>query len=134
MASLQGRTHGWLELRRPRNTGRCLRGQQHRGDPGPAGGQRPTDQVSGQLRQVPDAETYVDITVKLGLIKLSHKQQLLSELLGEWGASVPTKTDPFTLELSRKLAKDTPRGKFTIPADGYTGADEDAFCLEFTTL
>lgn len=88
--------------------------------------------VTGQLRQVPDAETYVDITVKLGLIRLSHKQQLLSELLGEWGASVPTKTGPFTLELSRKLAKDTPRGKFTIRADGYTGADEDAFCLEFS--
>ncbi|MFC8824933.1 ML domain-containing protein [Streptomyces sp. NPDC057137] len=88
--------------------------------------------VTGQLSAVPDAETYVDVTVKLGLIKLVQKRQLLSELLAEWGATVPTKTGPFTLELSRKLAKETPPAKFKIRLDGYTGADEEAFCLEFT--
>lgn len=87
--------------------------------------------VSGQLREVPDAETYVEVTVKLGLIKILQKRWLLSELLAEWGASVPTKTGQFTLELSQKLAKEIPRAKFTIRLDAYTGADEDAFCLEF---
>ncbi|MFH9201300.1 ML domain-containing protein [Streptomyces anulatus] len=87
--------------------------------------------VTGQLSRVPDTETYVDVIVKLGLIKILQKKQLLSELLAEWGASVPTKTGPFTLELSKELAKGTPAAKFTIRLDAYTGADEEAFCLEF---
>ncbi|MDY0811463.1 ML domain-containing protein [Kitasatospora purpeofusca] len=88
--------------------------------------------VLGQLRAVPDAETYVVLAVKLGLIKIHHKRQLLSEFLAEWGASVPTKTGPFTLELSRWLAREIPPAKLKITVDAHTGAEEDAFCLGFT--
>jgi hypothetical protein len=52
--------------------------------------------------------------------------------LAEWSASVPTKTGPFTLELSRQLAREIPPAKFNILLNAYTGAEEDAFCLEFT--
>ncbi|MDY0812405.1 ML domain-containing protein [Kitasatospora purpeofusca] len=88
--------------------------------------------VGGQLREVPDTDTYVDITVKLGLIKILQKRQSLSEFLAEWGASMPTKTGPFALELSRSLPREIPPAKFKIRVDGYTGTEEDAFCLEFT--
>ncbi len=97
----------------------------------PAPGKELQIRLSGQLNQVPDAETYVDVTVKLGLIKILQKQRLLSDLFAEWGTSVPTETGPFVLELSQKLAREIPQAKFTIRLDAYTGADAEAFCLEF---
>lgn len=77
-----------------------------------------------------DDEAYVETTVKLGLIKLLQKRQTLKEFFAEWGGSVPSATGPFTVELSKALPREIPRAKFTIRLDAYTGAEEEAFCLE----
>ncbi|MEV4430577.1 ML domain-containing protein [Streptomyces sp. R-07] len=97
----------------------------------PAPGRDLVVQVRGDLQKLLDDEAYVEITMKLGLIKLLQKRNTLKEFFAEWGASVPSETGPFTLEFSKALPREIPSATFTIRLDAYTGGEEDVFCLEF---
>ncbi|KJY28082.1 ML domain-containing protein [Streptomyces sp. NRRL S-495] len=98
----------------------------------PRPGQGLTIRVGGDLQKLLDDEAYVEITVKLGLIKVHQKRQTLKEFFAEWGASVPSATGRFDVEFSKTLPREIPAAKFKIRLDAFTGREEDAFCLEFT--
>ncbi|OEJ30056.1 ML domain-containing protein [Streptomyces subrutilus] len=86
---------------------------------------------------------YIDVTVKLGLIKLFSKTyNLFEKLKGDtsegWSltatpgvAGEPIKPGDIELTLTRDL-KDVPHAKFTVQARAFTAADDDLAAIDFT--
>ncbi|RKT18996.1 ML domain-containing protein [Streptomyces sp. 1114.5] len=83
---------------------------------------------------------YLDVVIKLGLIKLMAKKfDLLAELRGEGSLQLACSTSdgkspipkgPTTLTLTLDLSRETPRAKFSINVRGYTVDDDDLLGLD----
>ncbi|MFE6055599.1 ML domain-containing protein [Kitasatospora sp. NPDC056446] len=83
---------------------------------------------------------YLDVTVKLGLIKLLTKRyDLFAELRGEGTLKLtcatsdgksPIPKGATTLTLTLDLPKETPRAKFAIDVQGYTVDDNELLALK----
>ncbi|ETW87295.1 hypothetical protein HETIRDRAFT_243667, partial [Heterobasidion irregulare TC 32-1] len=96
----------------------------------PKPGQDLTVLVKGTAQ---DAEgAYADVTVKLGLIKLLHKQFDVCEEARNANASVrcPVEKGYYEVEQTVTLPKEIPQAKFTVNVRGYTVDDDDLLCLD----
>ncbi|MFF7989248.1 ML domain-containing protein [Kitasatospora xanthocidica] len=83
---------------------------------------------------------YLDVTVKLGLVKLLHRRyDLLAELRGEGSLKLacdtsdgksPIPRGDMKLTLTLNLSSETPRGKLEVGVRGYTVDDDDLLALK----
>ncbi|KAF8593599.1 hypothetical protein BDV93DRAFT_612182 [Ceratobasidium sp. AG-I] len=73
---------------------------------------------------------YADVTVKLGLIKLLHKQFDICEEARNANATIqcPISAGEHKVIQTVALPKEIPRAKFTVQALGYSVEDQDLFC------
>jgi len=94
-------------------------------------GENLTVTVSAVTSETIEEGAYVDVTVKLGLIKLLNKSFDLCEEARKANASVqcPVQKGNYLVEQTVSLPKEIPPGKFTIHVQGYTTNDEDLLCL-----
>ncbi|MEU9111683.1 ML domain-containing protein [Streptomyces sp. NPDC048483] len=108
---------------------------------------KPASEWKATIKAVAQTEikdgAYLDVTVRLGLVKLLHKQFDMFEMLRGYDAAGWTltrdtgggdetiKEGPVTLTLAKKLEKETPRAKFTVNVRGFTVEEEDMVCLDF---
>ncbi|MGK5734279.1 ML domain-containing protein [Streptomyces sp. URMC 124] len=85
---------------------------------------------------------YIEVVVKLGLVKLFTKRYDLFEKLrgdtSDWSLTADTAPGgepimPGNVELTfgMDLPRETPQAKFTVNARGYTVDDDDLFSLDF---
>ncbi|KAG6842588.1 Phosphatidylglycerol/phosphatidylinositol transfer protein [Blastosporella zonata] len=91
-----------------------------------------TVKVKGKAVSGIEEGAYADVTVKLGLIKLIHKQFDLCEEARAANASVQCPVEPGDYEVTHTVAlpKEIPQAKFSIDVQGYTANDDDMLCLK----
>ncbi|CAE6479685.1 unnamed protein product [Rhizoctonia solani] len=85
-------------------------------------------------RRIEDG-AYADVTVKLGLVKLLHKQFDVCEEARNNNVTVQCPVEPGEYEVVQtvQLPRETPRAKFTIDVRGFTSEealDTDLACLQ----
>ncbi|KAI9508787.1 ML domain-containing protein [Russula earlei] len=75
---------------------------------------------------------FADVLVKLGLIKLLHKEFDLCQEARDAQASIqcPVDSGEYVVEHTVALPKEVPQAKFTINARGYTVDQDDLFCVD----
>ncbi|MFF2812337.1 ML domain-containing protein [Streptomyces sp. NPDC058000] len=94
--------------------------------------------LKGTVQEVIEEGAYVDVVVKLGLIKLIQKRYDLHEELRQGGAFAlvtPAHTSPIPkgdieLRFTPPLPGPTPQAKFSVALRAYTAGDEDLACLD----
>lgn len=105
---------------------------------------RPGAELKGVIKGVVTREVidgaFADVTVKLGLIKLVHKQfDLFAELKKEgspWsltadsGNGAPVAPGQVELRFEGSLPREIPRAKFTINVRAFTADEEDLAGLD----
>ncbi|TFK77023.1 hypothetical protein BDN72DRAFT_830196 [Pluteus cervinus] len=98
----------------------------------PQPGQDLTVKVNAFVTETIEEGAYADVTVKLGLVKLLHKQFDLCEeaRTNEADIQCPVQPGEYTVEQTVALPKEIPRAKFGVEVAGYTKDDEDMLCLK----
>ncbi|KAF7966655.1 hypothetical protein HWV62_37549 [Athelia sp. TMB] len=98
----------------------------------PQPGKDLTVKVKATVSERIEEGAYVDVTVKLGLIKLLHKQFDLCQEAREAQADVQCPVEAGDYEVSQTVAlpKEIPQAKFNIDVQGYTVDDDDLMCLQ----
>ncbi|OCF33433.1 phosphatidylglycerol/phosphatidylinositol transfer protein [Kwoniella heveanensis BCC8398] len=98
----------------------------------PVPGKNLTVSVEADVIKTIDDGAYADVTVKLGLIKLLHKQFDVCEEAENANATVqcPVKPGPYSVKQTVELPKEIPKAKFSVQVRGYTSDDEDMVCLD----
>jgi len=98
----------------------------------PQPGQNLTVIVEASAQEEIEEGAYADVVVKLGLIKLLHKEFDLCEEARNADTSVqcPVDKGEYVVEQTVELPKEIPKAKFTINARGYTVDDNDLFCVD----
>ncbi|KAF7966635.1 hypothetical protein HWV62_37593 [Athelia sp. TMB] len=97
----------------------------------PQPGQDLTVKVHAYVNQRIEEGAYADVTVKLGLIKLLHKQFDVCEEARNAEADVqcPVEVGDYTVSQTVALPKEIPRAKFVVEVKGYTAEDDDMLCV-----
>ncbi|KAI0319377.1 ML domain-containing protein [Amylostereum chailletii] len=100
----------------------------------PKPGEEMTVTVKASALKTVEEGAYADVVVKLGLIKLLHKEFNLCEEARNANASVscPVEKGDYTVVQTVTLPKEIPQAKFKVAAKGYTSDDEDLFCVDIT--
>lgn len=83
--------------------------------------------IRGQLAAPLAEGAYVDVQVRLGLVKLLTRRLDLCEELRRLGVKTPMPAGDFELVRKVALPREIPQAKFKISANGYTANDEDLF-------
>ncbi|WVQ96728.1 phosphatidylglycerol/phosphatidylinositol transfer protein [Kwoniella sp. CBS 9459] len=98
----------------------------------PVPGKNLTVSVEADVIKTIDDGAYADVTVKLGLIKLLHKQFDVCEEAENANATVqcPVKPGTYSVKQTVELPKEIPKAKFSVQVRGYTSDDEDMVCLD----
>ncbi|KAI6132762.1 ML domain-containing protein [Pisolithus croceorrhizus] len=98
----------------------------------PKPGKNLTLTAVGTVNQVVEVGAFADVTVKLGLIKLLHKQFDICHEASAANASIqcPVDTGDYTVVQTVALPNEIPRAKFSINVRGYTVDEEDLLCLD----
>ncbi|MEU9045894.1 MULTISPECIES: ML domain-containing protein [unclassified Kitasatospora] len=106
----------------------------------PAPGQTSVFTVNATVQEPIADGAYVDVTVKLGLIKVLTKQfDLLAELRGEGSLKLacdtsdgksPIPKGDTRLTLTLDLPRETPQAKFNVAVRGFTVDDDDLLALD----
>ncbi|KAI0274633.1 ML domain-containing protein [Gloeopeniophorella convolvens] len=98
----------------------------------PKPGKNLTVTVKASAQSEIEEGAYVDVVVKLGLIKLLQKQFDLCEEARNAQADVqcPVDKGSYQIEQTVTLPKEIPQAKFKINAHGYTVDDVDLFCVD----
>ncbi|KAI0304894.1 ML domain-containing protein [Russula brevipes] len=98
----------------------------------PKPGQNLTVTVTASAEARVEEGAYADVTVKLGLIKLLHKQFDLCEEArnAQTDVQCPVNKGQYVVKQTVALPKEIPQAKFTINARGYTVEDVDLFCVD----
>ncbi|KAF9056247.1 MD-2-related lipid-recognition domain-containing protein [Panaeolus papilionaceus] len=98
----------------------------------PQPGKDLTVKVIGSAKERIEDGAYADVTVKLGLVKLLHKQFDLCEEARNANASIQCPIEPgkYTVEHTVALPKEVPRAKFVVDVLAYTADDNDMLCLK----
>ncbi|KAG8789175.1 Phosphatidylglycerol/phosphatidylinositol transfer protein [Ceratobasidium sp. 428] len=91
--------------------------------------------ASGYVGQKIEDGAYADVTVKLGLIKLLHKQFDVCEEARNNNVTVQCPVEPgeYVVMQTVTLPKETPKAKFVIDIKGFTSEealDPDLVCLQ----
>jgi len=97
----------------------------------PQPGQNLTVKVKGYVHKVIEEGAYVDVTVKLGLIKLLHKTFDVCEEARKSDADIqcPVEKGEYDVSQTVALPKEIPPAKFVVEVKGYTVDDEDMVCV-----
>ncbi|KAF8898658.1 ML domain-containing protein [Infundibulicybe gibba] len=97
----------------------------------PKPGEDLTVEVNAIATRTIEEGAYADVTVKLGLIKLLHKQFDVCEEARNADADIqcPVTTGEYNVKHTVALPKEVPKAKFTVQVRGYTVADDDMLCL-----
>ncbi|CAG8520886.1 2631_t:CDS:2 [Funneliformis caledonium] len=90
--------------------------------------------ASGYLKKTVGFGSYVDLTVKLGLIKLLHQKLDLCEQVEKVDKSCPLEEGEQYLETTVTLPKEIPFGKYTVEAYVYTADEERITCLKANVM
>lgn len=98
----------------------------------PVPGKNLTVTVEGDVLETIEEGAYVDVTVKLGLIKLLQKEFDVCEEARHANASVqcPVQPGPYTVSETVELPQEIPKAKFSVMVRGYTVDDDDMLCLD----
>ncbi|CAG8644759.1 2861_t:CDS:2 [Ambispora gerdemannii] len=88
----------------------------------------------GYLTERVDVGSYVDITVKLGLIKLLSQRMDLCEQVEKVDKKCPLEAGPQTLQKTVELPKEIPPGKYFVDAFVYTSDHRRIACLKAQTF
>ncbi|EAL21061.1 hypothetical protein CNBD4370 [Cryptococcus deneoformans B-3501A] len=98
----------------------------------PVPGKNLTVTVEGDVLETIEEGAYVDVTVKLGLIKLLQKEFDVCDEARHANASVqcPVQPGPYTVTETVELPQEIPKAKFSVLVRGYTVDDEDMVCLD----
>ncbi|KAL5639544.1 hypothetical protein ACGC1H_006240 [Rhizoctonia solani] len=89
----------------------------------------------GVVTQRIEEGAYADVTVKLGLVKLLHKQFDICEEARNNNVTVqcPVKPGEYEIVQTVQLPRETPRAKFVVDVKGFTSEealDTDLACLQ----
>ncbi|KAI0034323.1 ML domain-containing protein [Vararia minispora EC-137] len=97
----------------------------------PKPGQEMTVTVKASAQEVVEDGAYADVTVKLGVVKLLHREFDLCEEARNANMSVtcPVDKGDYTVVQSVTLPKEIPQARFTVDVQGYTVDDDDLFCV-----
>jgi len=97
----------------------------------PVPGQDLTVTASGYVKDTIEWGAYADVTVKIGLIKLLHKQYDICEEAQSINATVrcPVERDNYVVTQTVALPKEIPKAKFTIQVRAYTKDEQSLLCL-----
>jgi hypothetical protein len=97
----------------------------------PQPGQDLTVNVVAYAHEVVKEGAYVDITVKLGLIKLLQKRFDVCEEARNSDVDIecPIEEGPYNVTQTVALPKEIPPAKFVVEVKGYTVDDEDLVCV-----
>lgn len=96
----------------------------------PQPGKELTITASGTAHERIEEGAYADVVVKLGLIRLIHKQFDLCEQLRNANATLQCPVEPgqhsiiHTVELPREI----PRARYTVQVRAYTSNEDDMAC------
>ncbi|KAB8215446.1 ML domain-containing protein [Aspergillus novoparasiticus] len=76
--------------------------------------------------------SYVDVVVKLGLIKLLKKEFDACETLRNYNSTIQCPVAPGSYEVTHTvdLPREIPLAKYNIEAEGYTNNDHPMLCLK----
>ncbi|KIR68442.1 phosphatidylglycerol/phosphatidylinositol transfer protein [Cryptococcus bacillisporus CA1280] len=98
----------------------------------PVPGKNLTVNVKADVLTTIEEGAYADVTVKLGLIKLLHKEFDLCDEARNANATVqcPVKPGPYSVSQMVELPEEIPKAKFAVMVRGYTVEDEDMLCLD----
>ncbi|KAF4572840.1 Phosphatidylglycerol/phosphatidylinositol transfer protein [Pleurotus pulmonarius] len=98
----------------------------------PQPGKNMTVKVKATAIERVEEGAYADVIVKLGLIKLLHKQFDLCEEARNADTDVQCPVEPgdYEVEQTVELPKEIPKAKFVVNVRGYTADDEDLVCLD----
>ncbi|KAG8905692.1 Phosphatidylglycerol/phosphatidylinositol transfer protein [Tulasnella sp. 403] len=98
----------------------------------PEPGKNLTVKAKGFVSQTIEDGAYADVTVKLGLIKLLHKQFDVCEEARNNNAEIQCPVEPGEHEVEQTvlLPKEVPRAKFIVQVRGYTVDDDDMLCAD----
>ncbi|KAF9069123.1 ML domain-containing protein [Rhodocollybia butyracea] len=90
--------------------------------------------VTGTANELIEEGAFVDVTVKLGLIKLLQKSFNVCEEARGANASVqcPVEKGQYVVTQTVDLPKEIPPAKFKIHVEGYTKDDDSLMCLDLT--
>ncbi|KIL70751.1 hypothetical protein M378DRAFT_155688 [Amanita muscaria Koide BX008] len=97
----------------------------------PQPGQNLTVTAKGTVSETIKEGAYADVTVKLGLIKLLHKQFDVCEEARNANVSITCPVEPgtYTIDQTVALPKEIPRAKFGVEIRAYTVDEEELLCL-----
>ncbi|KAK2461853.1 hypothetical protein APHAL10511_006316 [Amanita phalloides] len=97
----------------------------------PKPGHELTIKAKGVVTDIIEEGAYADVTVKLGLIKLLHKQFDVCEEARNANASVacPVKPGKYLVQQKVMLPREIPKAKFTVAVRAFTVDEEDLLCL-----
>ncbi|KAI9631962.1 ML domain-containing protein [Dioszegia hungarica] len=97
----------------------------------PQPGKNMTVTVEADVLDRIEEGAYVDVTVKLGLVKLLQKTFDVCEEARNNNASVqcPVEAGPYKVTQTVELPREIPHAKFVVSVRGYSVDDEDLVCL-----
>ncbi|KAF7290154.1 ML domain-containing protein [Mycena indigotica] len=98
----------------------------------PVPGKELTVKVNGTVERRVEDGAWVDVVVKIGVIKLLARKFDICEEAENANATVqcPVEKGEYAVTQSFDLPKEIPPGKFTVLLRGYTVEDEPMFCLD----
>ncbi|CEG68622.1 hypothetical protein RMATCC62417_04845 [Rhizopus microsporus] len=99
-------------------------------------GENVTVIVKGIATERIEDGAYADVTVKVGLVKLLHKQFDICEELKNNRDNVniqcPIEKGPIEIKATAALPKEIPRAKFVVAARAFTENDDDLACVNLS--
>ena len=100
----------------------------------PKPGQNLTVNASGIVKSTVDKGTYVDVVVKIGLIRLLSKRFDVCELAEENDAEIKCPIAPGTYNLTQVVAlpREIPPAKFNVHVTGQTQEEKPLLCLDLS--
>ncbi|KIY62457.1 hypothetical protein CYLTODRAFT_426909 [Cylindrobasidium torrendii FP15055 ss-10] len=100
----------------------------------PKPGEKMTVEVKATALETIEDGAYADVTVKMGLIKLLHKEFDLCQEAEKANATVtcPVEKGAYTVVQEVDLPKEIPPAKFIVDVLAYTADDDDLACLKLS--
>ncbi|KAK7007794.1 ML domain-containing protein [Favolaschia claudopus] len=98
----------------------------------PQPGKSLTITVEGEARETIEDGAYVDVTVKVGRIKILQREFDICEEALKANASVtcPVEKGEYTVTQTVELPREIPPAPFTVEVRGYTVEDDPLVCLD----
>ncbi|KAG9293710.1 hypothetical protein G9A89_019047 [Geosiphon pyriformis] len=90
--------------------------------------------AAGYLQDKVEKGSYVDITVKLGLIRLLQQKMDLCDELNKVEKNCPLEAGNQTLQTVVELPKEIPPGKYSVDAFAYTPDRRRIACLKAVVI